>query len=453
MADPKAIQLLEGIYARVDKQVREIVQSMLPSVTVAAQDDGSVIANDHRILNFQGPGVTVSDDPGRRRVNIFVPGSPVDSTATTVVTNTGVGVRGLDLQSGGSNASPPIDGGGRQWWHPSYVETNASNGNTWGNVVISPFDPTQLHPIPGSRIVEAKSNPGALARELIRHPFSLPSGTISTAQFQIASGPPPGSGDVYLNGTVIGRGGTTPGSSWDTAHPTAPYLSYSISPSLLLPGATNTLATDIVGDADLNCECTYVLSVNYGTAGADSRYQLLSEKNAANGYAGLDAGTRVPTARLGSGTADNTTYLRGDQTWATPAGGGGGSLTFLTTALSADFTLTSVSTYYDILTLSLTSGTWWVEGIFNAQNQNSSATDFVGKVWDGTTASGSAQSTMPGGVGFVEQIPVVGVVTLGSTTTYRLAVAAGRASQKVMAATTNFGSGNHATRLSALKVS
>ena len=39
--------------------------------------------------------------------------------------------------------------------------------------------------------------------------------------------------------------------------------------------------------------------------------------------ADLASGT-VPTARLGSGTANSTTFLRGDNTWATPSGGGGG---------------------------------------------------------------------------------------------------------------------------------
>lgn len=36
----------------------------------------------------------------------------------------------------------------------------------------------------------------------------------------------------------------------------------------------------------------------------------------------INAGT-VDTARLGSGTANSSTFLRGDQTWATPPGGGG----------------------------------------------------------------------------------------------------------------------------------
>lgn len=50
--------------------------------------------------------------------------------------------------------------------------------------------------------------------------------------------------------------------------------------------------------------------------------ELAANKGAASGYAGLDTGTKVPTAQLGGAGADSTKYLRGDQTWATPAGAG-----------------------------------------------------------------------------------------------------------------------------------
>lgn len=45
----------------------------------------------------------------------------------------------------------------------------------------------------------------------------------------------------------------------------------------------------------------------------------LTQKAAANGVATLDAGTLVPTAQLGGAGADNTKFLRGDQTWAVVA--------------------------------------------------------------------------------------------------------------------------------------
>lgn len=62
------------------------------------------------------------------------------------------------------------------------------------------------------------------------------------------------------------------------------------------------------------------ITTHEGAADPHTGYQKESEKNIANGYAGLDANVRVATARLGSGTAGATTFLRGDQSWAVPTG-------------------------------------------------------------------------------------------------------------------------------------
>lgn len=53
-----------------------------------------------------------------------------------------------------------------------------------------------------------------------------------------------------------------------------------------------------------------------------SGYQLLAEKGIASGYADLDASGLVPLAELGTGTPDGTKFLRDDQTFAVPPGGG-----------------------------------------------------------------------------------------------------------------------------------
>lgn len=86
---------------------------------------------------------------------------------------------------------------------------------------------------------------------------------------------------------------------------------------------TISAGTGLTGGGDLSANRT--ISANFGTAsgtiaqGNDSRItgaEQTVNKGAANGYAGLNSSTRVPSAQLGSGTASATTYLRGDSAWS-----------------------------------------------------------------------------------------------------------------------------------------
>src|SRR5687767_8683338 len=120
----------------------------------------------------------------------------------------------------------------------------------------------------------------------------------------------------------------------------------------ILDSANDFTATDVEGAlAELQSDA----EAHLAAADPHTGYQKESEKSAANGYASLGAGTLVPTAELGSGSASGTTFLRGDQTWATPAGGG---MTTLRTTSNQTINA-GAGVFVDVtgLTFAVTSGT------------------------------------------------------------------------------------------------
>lgn len=84
-----------------------------------------------------------------------------------------------------------------------------------------------------------------------------------------------------------------------------------------------------------------------------SGHEQTANKAAANGYASLDAGTKVPTTELGGAGADSTKFLCGDQTWVIPnptivkltADLAAYNATALTDATGLSFSVTA-NTYY-----------------------------------------------------------------------------------------------------------
>ena len=112
----------------------------------------------------------------------------------------------------------------------------------------------------------------------------------------------------------------------------------------------------------------------------------------------------VATARLGSGTADGTTFLRGDQTYAA-AGGGAWNFISSTSMVGTTILVTGLDSTYDVYMFALTdihNDTEHASNTINAKAQQGGAIISASYNWMATqsTSAGSAIGTLFSGGGF-----------------------------------------------------
>lgn len=161
---------------------------------------------------------------------------------------------------------------------------------------------------------------------------------------------------------------------------------------------------------------------------------------------GNNPGDLIPTDRLGTGTANSSTFLRGDSTWASiPI-----SLDYYNNKLQSDVSIASAGVWYDGPSITLPAGTYLVIG--QATIIRGSATAYgVARITTGTTHYASGETNWPNTANFGGTITMATIITLSSETTIKIQVTASAAAT-LKAAVPTYGSGNNATQITAVKI-
>ena len=174
-------------------------------------------------------------------------------------------------------------------------------------------------------VITATSYVGSGANLTALNATNLGSGTVPTSRL--------GSGTA--NNSVFLRGDNTwatpSGGISNVVEDTTPQLGGNLdlnSKTINGTGTINITGTITADAADIDDWIDVGSNIQLGNAGVVTATSYVGSGSALTNLNAtkITSGT-VPTARLGSGTANNSVFLRGDNTWATPSGGGGSATT------------------------------------------------------------------------------------------------------------------------------
>jgi hypothetical protein len=165
------------------------------------------------------------------------------------------------------------------------------------------------------------------------------------------------------------------------------------------------------------------------------------------------SGTQTPQAwTAGTNVAviiSAASFQRLVQAFAPVSSAGFSGASTLSNTQVVDVAMTNANQYYDGPQVVLTPGTWFLAGYISAVNATN-ATDFTAKLWDGASnvVAGGEQSRAVAGKPAL--INLHGIVTLTSTATFRMSVAADNAGSLIKAQAIDNSSGFNANMITAI---
>lgn len=158
------------------------------------------------------------------------------------------------------------------------------------------------------------------------------------------------------------------------------------------------------------------------------------------------------TARLAIGSSGKVLQSDGtDISWQTPAGGS--SLSYQQTFLGSDTTMTSANTFYDGPTVTLSAGTWFLQGNILGLDSTGAGGTFEVKLWNGTTVLANTKLSGTATPQWLGPFPLSGVVVIASgTPTWKMSAASTGTGHLIKAAGDGNISGNIASVLTAIQI-